>query len=128
MILDSSAIVAVIRLEPECEAFLSKLAEAPIVGVGAPTLAEAGIVLAARLGDHALSLLSTFVQRGRVVIVTFETAHWQAAAEAWLRFGRDRHEAALNFGDCLAYATAKLAGRPLLCKGDGFAKTDLQLA
>jgi ribonuclease VapC len=48
--------------------------------------------------------------------------------EAWLRFGKGRHPAALNFGDCLAYATARLAGRPLLCKGDGFAKTDLALA
>jgi len=62
------------------------------------------------------------------VVVPFDSAHWQTAADAWLRYGRGRHPAGLNLGDCLAYATARLAGRPLLCKSEDFQKTDLALA
>jgi ribonuclease VapC len=68
------------------------------------------------------------IERAGVVVISFDPPHSQLAIEAWLRFGRGRHPAGLNFGDCLAYATARLAGRPLLCKGDDFAKTDLALA
>jgi ribonuclease VapC len=128
VILDTSAILAVFFREPEGDAFLEKIGAAPVVGVGAPTLAESAIVLAARLGEAGPRQLARLVERAGLVVVSFELPHWQVAAEAWLRFGKGRHEAALNFGDCLAYATARLAGEPLLCKGDDFAKTDLALA
>jgi ribonuclease VapC len=68
------------------------------------------------------------LDRGGIVVISFDGAHAEVAAEAWLRFGKGRHPASLNFGDCLAYATARLAGRPLLCKGNDFTETDLQLA
>lgn len=68
------------------------------------------------------------IGRAGVVVIPFEPAHAQIATDAWLRFGKGRHSAALNFGDCLAYATARLAGRPLLCKGQDFSKTDLAIA
>ncbi len=128
MILDTSAIVAIFFREPEENEFLHKIGAATTVGIGAPTLAETAIVLAARLGGESQRLLSLLVARAGIVVVPFDVAHSQLATEAWLRFGRGRHPAGLNFGDCLAYATARLAGRPLLCKGDDFPKTDLQLA
>jgi ribonuclease VapC len=85
-------------------------------------------VLAARLGEGGQRLLSLMVERAGIVVVPFDSAHSQLATEAWLRYGRGRHPARLNFGDCLAYATARLAGRPLLRKGEDFPKTDVALA
>ena len=128
MILDTSAILAIVFREPEQDEFLRKIGAAPIVGVGAPTLVETGIVLAARLGERGFRSLSLMVERAGIVVISFDPPHFHLAIGAWLRFGRGRHPAGLNFGDCLAYATARLAGRPLLCKGDDFSKTDLVLA
>jgi ribonuclease VapC len=128
LILDTSAILAIVFREPEEHEFTRKIGGAPTVGIGAPTLAETLIVLAARLGPMAQPLLYGLLDRSGIVVVSFEPPHVQLAMEAWLRFGRGRHPAALNFGDCLAYATARLAGRPLLCKGEDFSRTDLALA
>jgi ribonuclease VapC len=128
LILDTSAILAILFREPEHDDFLRKIGAAPTVGVGGPTLVETTIVLATRLGEQAQRALSLMVERAGIVIVSFDPPHSQMAIEAWLRFGRGRHPAALNFGDCLAYATARLAAQPLLCKGKDFSKTDLVLA
>jgi ribonuclease VapC len=128
LILDTSAILAIVFREPEQDEFLRKIGATATVGVGAPTLVETTIVLAARLGEQGQRLLSLFVERAGIVVVSFDPPHAQLAIDVWLRFGKGRHPAALNFGDCLAYATARLAGRPLLCKGDDFSKTDLALA
>jgi ribonuclease VapC len=128
LILDTSAIMAIVYREPEHGDFLRKIGAASVVGVGAPTLVETEIVLSARLGEQARQLLSRLVHRAGIVIVSFDPPHAELAVDAWLRFGKGRHPAALNLGDCLAYATARLAGRPLLCKGNDFARTDLQLA
>lgn len=128
MILDSSAIVAVVRREPGYEALLARFAAAEHVAIGAPTLVETAIVLEARLGIDARPILARLLDDFRVVVVPFVEAHWQEAARAFRRFGKGRHPAALNFGDCLSYAVARLADRPLLCVGDDFAKTDLDLA
>ena len=126
MILDTSAIVAIVVREPGWEGLLDKLARAPERGVGAPTLAEAGIVLSARLRADARALLVRLLQEFEIETLPFEDAHWREAIEAWSRFGKGRHRAALNFGDCLAFATARLAGRPLLCVGGDFARTDVE--
>lgn len=128
MILDSSAIVAITFKEPGYEILLRKLAEARHAGVGLPTLAETAIVLSARLKQDARGILSRFLMEGSISTVPFGDAHFSAAVDAWLRFGRGRHPATLNFGDCLSYATAKLAGEPLLCIGDDFSQTDIPLA
>jgi ribonuclease VapC len=128
VILDTSAIVAIALDEPERDVFVAKIDGADSVGVGAPTLVEAGIVLAARAGAEAGDFLAELVSAGDAVVIEFGEVHWQEALSAWWRFGRSRHAANLNFGDCLAYATARLASEPLLCKGDDFAKTDLVLA
>jgi ribonuclease VapC len=99
-----------------------------MVGIGAPTLVETTIVLTARLGEQAQRLTTAIVDLAGIVVISFDAPHSKLAAETWLRFGRGRHPAGLNFGDCMAYATARLAGRPLLCKGDDFSQTDLTLA
>ena len=128
MILDSSAIVAIALDEPERDEFIAKIDEADTMGVGAPTLVEAAIVLAARTGIETDDLLAELLSVAEAVVIEFGEAHWQEALLAWWRFGKSRHMANLNFGDCLAYATARVASQPLLCKGDDFAKTDLALA
>jgi ribonuclease VapC len=127
LILDSSAIVAVLLKEPGYERLLKRLAENPEPGVGAPTLVETGIVLSARLGERGQTLLARFAQAHELAILPCGAEHWTIAVQAFLRFGKGRHPAALNFGDCLTYATARLAGEPLLCLGEDFAKTDLPL-
>jgi ribonuclease VapC len=127
LILDSSAIVAVLLKEPDHEWLLSCLAENPEPGVGAPTMVEAGIVLAARIGERGQTLLGRFAQGYELAILPCEAQHWTIAVQAFLRFGEGRHPAGLNFGDCFTYATARVTGEPLLCIGEDFAKTDLPL-
>lgn len=128
MIVDSSAVVAILLREPGYERVLERLGSETEPGIGAPTLAETGLVLTARLGDAALSVLARFLQESGLVVVPFVEEHWPAAIDAFRRFGKGRHPAGLNFGDCLTYATVRLAEEPLLCLGDDFAKTDLRLA
>lgn len=127
MILDSSAIVAVLLKEPGHEGLLDHLAENPEPGVGAATLVETGIVLSSRMGASGETLLSRFVQAQRIAVIALSEEHWPVAVQSFLAFGKGRHPAALNFGDCLTYAVARLSGEPLLCVGEDFAKTDLEL-
>lgn len=125
MILDSSALVSVLLREADFLEFLSRMDRAPLIGVGAPTLAETAIVLAARLGRDARPLITRLLRRCEIDVIPFHAGHYEIAVDAFLRFGKGRHPAALNFGDCLAYAVARVAGAPLLCKGGDFAITDL---
>jgi ribonuclease VapC len=128
VIVDTSAIVAIALQEPGFEELLAKLAKAQNTGVGVPTLVETAIVLSARLRQDARGSLSRFLMEGSITTVPFGDAHLAAAVDAWLRYGKGRHMASLNFGDCLSYATAVLAGEPLLCVGNDFVHTDLSLA
>jgi len=128
MIVDSSAIIAIIRREPGFERILGKLTEAPGAAVGAPTLAECGIVLEARLGIEARGLLDRVLVDFEINTIHFNEEHWREAVAAFRRYGKGRHPANLNFGDCLTYAVARLAGEPLLFVGDDFARTDIDAA
>ncbi len=125
MILDSSAVVAVLLREPGFEALLDAIAAGGLPAIGAPTLTETGIVLTARLGPSGRTFLARFLAEGAVSVVAFGEQHWQSAVEAYARFGKGRHPARLNFGDCMSYAVAKIAGEPLLCVGDDFLLTDI---
>ena len=127
MILDSSAIVAIALDEPERARFLRQIDAADLVAVAAPTLVEAGIVLSARTGEDATGLLDALIGAADAVVLEFGPDHWREAIGAWARFGRGRHRAGLNFGDCLAYAAARISAQPLLAKGDDFQRTDLEL-
>lgn len=128
MILDSSAIVAIILQEPNHEILIDKITSTNEIGIGAPTLVECTIVLSARLNRDARALMMRFLDEANITILPFNDAHYSVALGAWLKYGKGRHPAALNFGDCLAYAVAKLAKQPLLMVGDDFPQTDLLLA
>jgi len=128
VILDTSAVLAILLRESDMDRLLPRLAAAYEVAIGAPTLVETSIVLSRKVGPMSSSLIERFLGELRVEIVPFDLRHWRVAIEANRRFGKGRHPAALNFGDCLAYATARVAGKPLLAKGKDFAKTDLTLA
>lgn len=127
MIVDTSAVVAIFLQEPGYEKLISALSDASNAGMGTPTLAETGIVLTARLGYDARGVLSRFLQEFEIVEVPFGEAHWRSTVEAYSRFGIGRHKAALNFGDCMSYATASLADQPLLFVGNDFSQTDVKL-
>jgi ribonuclease VapC len=127
MILDSSAVIAILFREPGYEVLLEKMVAADVLAIGAPTAAECAIVLTARL-KKARGLLNRYFQEFSVSIIAFTEVHWFEALEAYQRFGKGRHAAGLNFGDCLSYATARLARKPLLCVGQDCARTDLDLA
>lgn len=127
MIIDSSAILAVIGKEPGYERIIHALATSQGTQIGAPTRLETGIVLMARFGPRGKTALSRFLQENATITVAFGEEHAALALDAYSRFGKGRHPAALNFGDCCTYAVASLVGEPLLCVGDDFAKTDLPL-
>jgi ribonuclease VapC len=128
LILDTSVIVAISLREPGYEQLVDRLRSADTIGIGAPTLVEAGMVLSARLGVEPQALLDRFLRDFGVVPVVFAEQHWREALEAFRRFGKGRHPAALNFGDCMSYAAARIADRPLLFVGDDFPRTDIPAA
>lgn len=127
MILDSSAIVAIVRDEALATALSRIVRDASTVCVGAPTAVESGLVLLRRLGLPGRSLLARFLEEAEVEVLPFTDAHWTYALDGFYRYGKGRHPAALNLGDCFTYATARIANQPLLCVGDDFAQTDLEL-
>lgn len=128
MILDTSAVVAIIREEPGEGRLLQAIHDADLVGMGTPTLTETSIVLVRRMGVAGRLALGRFVERNRIVSVAFEAKHWDIAAQAYIRYGKGRHPARLNYGDCMTYATAEVAGHPLLFTGNDFAQTDIPAA
>lgn len=129
MIVDTSALVAIVLREPGYESLLARLSGSAVVpGIGSPSLVELGMVLSAHLQIDARPLVSGLLHNFDVQVVPFSADHWQVAVGAFRRFGRGRHPAGLNFGDCLTYAVASLAGQPLLYTGEDFAQTDLVAA
>ncbi len=128
MIVDSSVIVAIVRREPGYADLVEKLGGATSIAIATPTLLEAGIVIEARLGIDGEAVLDRFVSDFEVARVPFGEHHWREALAAYRRYGRSRHPAGLNYGDCIAYATARLADEPLLFVGEDFAKTDIEPA
>jgi ribonuclease VapC len=127
LIVDSSAILAIFFRETGAEELLSAILDADFAGIGSPTAAETGLVLTSRLQTNATGSLLRFFEETGIEIVPFTNLHWQRAIDAFSRFGKGRHPAALNFGDCMTYATTVLAQQPLLCRGNDFRKTDLKL-
>ena len=128
MIVDASALIAIVVREPDHAQLRRKLARAQAPGMGTPTLTETAMVLGGRLGIDPRPLLARLLQEFRITPVPFGDDHWREAARAFVLYGKGRHAARLNFGDCMAYATARLAGQPLLCKGEDFARTDIEVA
>jgi ribonuclease VapC len=128
VIVDSSALVAIVFREPGFEAIVDKLQRSTSSALGTPTLVEAGIVLTARLRRDGQPIIAGLVREFDLVEVPFGEAHAREAIRAYRRFGRGQHAANLNYGDCLAYAIASLADEPLLFTGAAFSATDLKAA
>jgi ribonuclease VapC len=128
MVLDTSALAAMLLGEPECDQFIAALAEAEDLLISAGTLLEASIVLQSKLGDDGLADLNELLATAGVRCIAVDLAQAHAARDAFARFGKGRHTAGLNYGDCFAYALAKVAHAPLLFKGEDFRQTDVMAA
>jgi ribonuclease VapC len=128
MIIDTSALVAVLDQEPEAERIAHTLAATPERMLSAANLVEVGIVMEARRGDDGARDLDLLLAKLRVEIVPVTARQAEIARKAFRRYGRGRHDAKLNFGDCFAYALAKDTSVPLLFKGDDVGKTDVKVA
>lgn len=125
MVIDTSAILAILFEEPESERFAKAIADDATRLMAAPTLTECFIVLEAKKGEMALKELELLIHKTSTDIVSFTVEQAQFAHYAWQRYGKGRHPAALNLGDCFSYALAKYSGEPLLFKGSDFDKTDI---
>jgi ribonuclease VapC len=124
--IDSSALIAVLRVDPERERFAAAIAAADAACVSAVSLQETSMVLAGRGGDaDDWQELDEMIRDLRLEIVPHDQTLATIAREAFLRFGKGRHPAALNCGDCASYALAKARGVPLLFKGRDFTRTDI---
>lgn len=128
MIIDTSVVVAIILDETEGPAFIQSIRAAHWRGMAAPALLEASMVLAGRFQDEMVTRLDALVGALKIELVPFTADHAAIARDAFLRYGKGRHPAALNFGDCIAYATARLEAMPLLFKGGDFRLTDIEAA
>jgi len=125
MVLDTSALLALLLDEPEAEDFRAAVEEDTTRLVSAATLLETALVIEARKGERGGQELDTLIQKAEVLVVPVDAEHVFEARRAYRRFGKGRHAAGLNFGDVFAYALARTAGEPLLFKGDDFAQTDV---
>lgn len=125
MILDASAILAMILAEPGSQDLIRRVGESSVIAVGAPTLVETAMVLSSRLRRDPRPLLNEFLREAEVDVIPFTRDHYEVAIDAFARYGRGRHPAGLNFGDCLTYAVARISGMPLLFTGRDFSKTDV---
>lgn len=128
MVLDSSALVAILREEPGHAGLLPKALSADRTLVGAPVAFKAAMVLSGRWHRDARSALHGLLRSIGTEIVPFSEEHYEAAISAFLRYGKGRHPAGLNFGDCMSYAFARVSGLPLLYIGNDFSKTDITAA
>ncbi len=125
MVIDTSAIVAIALNESDAPEIEARIADDPIRLISAATVLEAAMVLETRLGEAGGREFDLWLVKIGAEVVPVDAEQSDAARRAWRRFGRGRHAAALNFGDCFAYALASTRGEPLLFKGEDFARTDV---
>jgi ribonuclease VapC len=124
--IDTSVLVAIVLEEPEAETFKSVLRQEEIA-IGWPTLFETRTVLTAKGFSNPADIVSRFVDAPNIMPVAFNEKHYREAEAALDRYGKGRHPASLNMGDCFSYAVAAVAKAPLLFKGHDFGLTDLKL-
>jgi ribonuclease VapC len=128
VIVDTSALIAILFKEADAAAFIGAISASDRLAIAAPTLIEVTTVSEGRVGAAMQAELDDLLRTIRPEIVAFTAEHAQIARDGWRRFGKGRHPAGLNLGDCFAYALAKSRGEPLLFKGDDFSKTDVKAA
>jgi ribonuclease VapC len=125
MIVDSSALVAILQMEPEALRLTTAIAGSPECRLPSSCFLEASILVLARREEDGLRDLDLYLARSRMEIAPFTESQARIAREAFKRYGKGRHPAQLNLGDCMSYALAKETGEELLFKGTGFAQTDV---
>ena len=128
MVIDTSALVAILQAEPEADALSEAILAAASLQMSAATLVEAGIVMQGRHGDSGSYDLDMLLSQIRVEVVPLTAAHAALARGAFRRYGKGRHPAALNYGDCFSYALAAALDEPLLFVGTDFEQTDVAVA
>ena len=128
MVVDTSALMAVLLAEPEAEAFIEAFQGSQIKLISTATLVEAKIVVARALGEPGLQHLDLLLHKAEIDPVPLHLEHVHWALRGWRQFGKGRHRAALNLGDCFSYALAMATAEPLLFKGDDFGLTDVAIA
>ncbi len=127
IVVDSSALIAILQREPEADTFLRVIAMADGCLLSLVSLLETSMVMAGRTGDAtSWADLDALIARAGMQVVAQDAEQAEAAREAFLRYGKGRHPAGLNLGDCATYALAKRRNLPLLFKGDDFSRTDLR--
>lgn len=125
MVIDTSALVAMLSDEPEAEQFEADVEADPIRLMSSASYLEASIVIESRFGESGGRELDLWLHRAAVDLIAVDAAQADVARVAYRTYGKGRHRAALNYGDCFSYALAKVSGQPLLFKGDDFGYTDV---
>ena len=128
MVVDTSALVAILKAEAEAAALLHCLGESRNSTVAMPTLLEVQMVMVSQVGDAGLVDLELLLSRAEIRPLAFDANHLRWALHGWHSYGKGRHRAGLNFGDCCSYGLAKALDRALLFKGDDFSQTDVKVA
>lgn len=128
MVIDTSALCAVLFNEPERSEIIDKIVAAPRRVISSGTALEAAVVVEARLGEAGGRELDLLLHRAKVDVVAVDEEQVELARTGWRRFGKGRHRAGLNFGDLFAYALSRARGEPLLFKGNDFSRTDVEPA
>lgn len=126
MVIDTSAVVAVLFGEPEADTFATLIEADPVRLMSAASALETSIVIFSELGEEGVREFDLLLHKTQIEVVAFSSQHLAAARRAFERFGKGRHAAALNFGDCFSYALSKVTGEALLFKGDDFPRTDVR--
>lgn len=128
MVIDTSALVAILQNEPERQTLIQAIEDADIRRLSVASFVELSIVIEARRGPEGLRDLDRFLSLAAIELLPVNIEQGQMARQAFSRFGKGRHKAALNYGDCFSYALAMVLGEPLLCKGNDFQHSDIRLA
>jgi ribonuclease VapC len=128
MIVDTSALVAILYREPEATSFVERIHDAESVRMSVANYVELSMVVESQLGPDGMRQAEAFFRRAGIIVEPVTIEHGELARQAFLDFGKGRHKAGLNFGDCFAFALAKASGEPLLFKGNDFSQTDIKSA
>lgn len=125
MMIDSSVLIAILENEPEADRLIEAIANSPVRLISAVSVVETSIVILNRRGDAGIATLDDFLREAQIETVAVTPEQATLARHAYTHYGKGRHPAKLNFGDCFSYAAAMACGEPLLFKGNDFSETDI---
>ena len=126
MVIDTSALLAILQDEPERRGFNEAIESAETRSISAANFVETSVVVESRYGPEGVRDLDLFLSKAEINVIPVDLDQAFLARKAFAQYGRGKHPAGLNFGDCFSYALSVLLGEPLLFKGDDFSKTDVE--